>query len=265
MISSIGTFADSTFKFTKNPLGIIGLFIVLLYGFASLVLGFSNNLDSNQRWPLIWFLIIFPVMILISFIWLVINHHTKLYSPNDFRTDDSFIRLSTPEEQKTQKYEEYKNQDEPAIPDIVEGEHRQNSIRVLMNKAILSEELVMRQLESEFGKSFKRNVRIGNSLPIFDGVFISEKEVIAIEVKFYKKIYVGSIKQVVQRLETIAHQFKINYLNKPFSILLAIVTEEDFNQNNILNTFVDEQNKNSPVKIELRFFKFNELQDKFGI
>ena len=59
---------------TRNPLGIIALFISLIYGFACLVLStsLSNLIGITERLPLIWFIIGFPVLILISFILMVI-------------------------------------------------------------------------------------------------------------------------------------------------------------------------------------------------
>lgn len=79
---------------TKNPLGIIALFISLIYGFACIVLSTSltNMVTQDERLPLIWFIILFPILILLAFIFLVVNHHEKLYSPGDFREDNSFIR-----------------------------------------------------------------------------------------------------------------------------------------------------------------------------
>jgi hypothetical protein len=91
----IEPFINNVKGFTRNPLGIVALFISLIYGFACLVLSTSlNNLQGDQeRLPLIWFIIIFPIIILISFIYLVIYHHEKLYSPSDFKEDDAFIKI----------------------------------------------------------------------------------------------------------------------------------------------------------------------------
>ena len=78
---------------TRNPLGIVALFISLIYGFACLVLSSSlaNLLGENERLPLIWFVIGFPVLILISFILLVIYHHEKLYAPIDYKDEKHFV------------------------------------------------------------------------------------------------------------------------------------------------------------------------------
>lgn len=87
-------------KLSKNPLGIIALFIVLIYGFAALVVGVSGeNLKPDQKQPIIWFLVIFPVIVLFVFVWLVTKHHTKLYSPADFKDESHFVELQDQEGQ----------------------------------------------------------------------------------------------------------------------------------------------------------------------
>ena len=46
-------FGNTAKSLAHNPLGIIALFIVLVYGFASLVTGFAGSLSQAERLPLI--------------------------------------------------------------------------------------------------------------------------------------------------------------------------------------------------------------------
>ena len=79
-------FGDVAQKLARNPLGIIALFIVLVYGFAALVTGSSGSFTPGERLPLIYSLmIIFPVLVLGVFGWLVSRHSNKLFAPSDFR------------------------------------------------------------------------------------------------------------------------------------------------------------------------------------
>ena len=94
MVRDVGPFAASAKNLARNPLGIIALFIVLVYAFASLVVGFSSKLTAPERLPVIWFLILFPALVLVIFAWLVSRHHAKLYSPADYREDATFIEAS---------------------------------------------------------------------------------------------------------------------------------------------------------------------------
>lgn len=77
----------------RNPLGIIALFIVLVYGFASLVAAFAGSFTATEKLPLIYFLIIFPVFVLGVFAWLVSKHSGKLFAPSDFRNEDNYVKM----------------------------------------------------------------------------------------------------------------------------------------------------------------------------
>lgn len=89
----ISSFGQTAKSLARNPLGIIALFIVLVYGVAGLVTAFSNSLTSSERLPLIWFLVIFPVVVLIVFAWLVSKHSGKLFSPSDFKDEENYVKM----------------------------------------------------------------------------------------------------------------------------------------------------------------------------
>lgn len=93
---SIKSFSESAQGFTKSPLGIIALFIVLVYGFASLVVAFGQSLDEYVV-PLVYFMVGFPILVFFGFLWLVAKHHKKLYGPSDFKNEENFLKtqLST--------------------------------------------------------------------------------------------------------------------------------------------------------------------------
>lgn len=92
METDLKGFTSSAKGFTKSPLGIIALFIVLVYGFASLVVSFGQNIGDNVT-PLIYFMVIFPVIVFAGFLWLVAKHHKKLYGPSDYKDEDNFVKV----------------------------------------------------------------------------------------------------------------------------------------------------------------------------
>ncbi len=92
MATELKGFADSAKGFTKSPLGIIALFIVLVYGFATLAVTFGSNLVDYVV-PLIYFLVFFPVIVFIGFLWLVSKHNDKIYGPSDFKDEDNFVKM----------------------------------------------------------------------------------------------------------------------------------------------------------------------------
>jgi CheY-like chemotaxis protein len=74
-------------------LGIIALFLVLVYGLASLVTMNAGAFTPTERCPLIWFLVIFPVIVLFVFAWLVSCHSGKLFSPSDFKDEENYVKM----------------------------------------------------------------------------------------------------------------------------------------------------------------------------
>ena len=91
-MADLGAFSNTAKGLARNPLGIIALFIVLIYGFAALTLGINSSLQATERLPLVWFLVLFPVVVLFTFGWLVSQHHEKLYAPGDYKTDEGFLQ-----------------------------------------------------------------------------------------------------------------------------------------------------------------------------
>ncbi|SNS39809.1 MULTISPECIES: response regulator [unclassified Azospirillum] len=76
---------------SRNPLGIIALFIVLVYSIATLFAATSSGLTTSEKVPLIYFIIIYPVLVLTIFTWLVIKHPVKLFAPTDFKNERNYI------------------------------------------------------------------------------------------------------------------------------------------------------------------------------
>ena len=96
-MNGVGNLVEVAQRMARNPLGIIGLFIVLVYGLASVVAILADSLTVTERLPLIYFLVLYPVLVLMAFVWLVRNHSNKLYGPGDFVDEDNFMRLHNAE------------------------------------------------------------------------------------------------------------------------------------------------------------------------
>lgn len=77
----------------RNPLGIIALFIVLVYGFASIIIVFGQSMTMYERIPLVYFMILFPILVLGVFVWLVISHSKNLFAPGDFKDEENYVRI----------------------------------------------------------------------------------------------------------------------------------------------------------------------------
>lgn len=94
MNTSFNAFATTAKSLARNPLGIIALFIVLVYGFACLLTGCSSSFSQGERLPLVYFVVGFPVLVLAAFAWLVSAHSNKLFAPSDFKDEANYVQLA---------------------------------------------------------------------------------------------------------------------------------------------------------------------------
>jgi hypothetical protein len=184
-------FNRTAVRLSRNPLGIIALFIVLVYGMAALVLA-QAQFASAERLPLVWFLVAFPPFVLAAFVYLVACHHTKLYAPADFRNDDNFLSALSPEARRRKL--ELEQEELPAPkggekPQPGLAEHDSSRMQYLAPRALsgparlfVAEELVLRKLESEWQVAVQRDVRVGD-VPVDGVAFLRGGGVVAIEVK----------------------------------------------------------------------------------
>lgn len=84
-------FSTTASKLSRGPLGIIALLIVLVYALASIVAGAATFSSSMERIPLVYFMVLFPVLVLGCFTWLLARHPTSLYPPTDFKDERNYL------------------------------------------------------------------------------------------------------------------------------------------------------------------------------
>jgi hypothetical protein len=77
-------------KFISNPLTIIAIFAALAEINATVSIGL---VDKELQQTFIWFVILFPTLLIILF-FLTLNFNTKvMYAPSDYKTDESFQKM----------------------------------------------------------------------------------------------------------------------------------------------------------------------------
>jgi hypothetical protein len=93
------SFYESAKTFSRNPLGIIALFLVLVYAVASIVISLAKpEFYQNPYHPAVLFLAFFPLAVLLVFAYLVARHHRNLYAPQDYKhPSDFFFGLKAPQ------------------------------------------------------------------------------------------------------------------------------------------------------------------------
>ncbi|HXI86718.1 MAG TPA: response regulator [Parvularculaceae bacterium] len=83
-------FGQTAVALSRTPLGVIALFIVLIYLLASVVTVLSSNKSGLDISPLVYFLSIFPVVVLAAFVWLV--HTGKILAPAEFKSEENYLQ-----------------------------------------------------------------------------------------------------------------------------------------------------------------------------
>lgn len=68
-------FSRTVKGYASNFLGIIALFIVLIYGLTCLVIMQGNHLQTHDITALVWFLIVFPTIVFGVFLWIDIKYY----------------------------------------------------------------------------------------------------------------------------------------------------------------------------------------------
>lgn len=272
MASPLGEFGKIVRHSARNPLGIIGLFIFLVYAIAGLALtGSVSHLNETERLPLIWFLVLFPVIILLVFFRLVTQHHTKLYAPGDFPDEEGFFRVLTLSEQKHKLDEEVQDvqaEDTRLIRNgIAVDETESDKVAqeaVTRQSIMLVEDLVCRELEREFGNQILRNVSVGERAGVpyqADGILPREGGMTIVEIKFTRSAdWQRRAKHALAQLE------HLPYRSPPLSFLIAIVAEGLNEEKRKSATYqIENLRKSASVPIELRVYDFGELKSKYGI
>lgn len=280
----------------RNPLGIIALFLSLIYGVAALLLGASvSNLTSNNQTILVSFIALFPVGVLIAFMYLVSWHHQKLYGPGDFRSDESFLTAAEPHSVGL-KYKDdasVLNDEGPAsglnMPEPEQGQptaaqgaqqaaiarNRPPQLRSDggIARAYMLEGLVLQDLQNEFKSPVRRDARLsgkyGASIMV-DGVIETINGHVVVEVALLG-LRAGSIEKALRGLD---------YLNKAISNLssadisnargiLAVIYpgslqldgDKDLDQYKAVRDALSTAwNEN----VEVRFFSESKLMSKYG-
>ncbi len=99
-MANFENFSSTAKSLSRNPLGIVALFVVLVYALACLVFALSPGLSETEHFIFVLFIVLFPVLIFLFFVWIVTVHHIKLYAPSDFSDEKNFVSLIEKIDQK---------------------------------------------------------------------------------------------------------------------------------------------------------------------
>lgn len=283
----------------KNPLGIIALFILLIYGISALLLGLSvGDVALHNETILVVFIVLFPFVVLGVFAWLVSCHHMKLYGPNDYQDDKNFLSTCPQFDPKTIG-EKYSPESKRAIVEglndntasiarsskPIEHDDSDKSLKnreektafdktgVLQAEAYLAESLVFQELQNITNGRISRDVSFvsgcrGNyaNLEMIDGVVEEHDTVIGVEVVFLRNAdnCMNRIKRSIQRIISFSSINDTSLIKRKYEGVVAIVVSHRGIQCNkeVFNQIINELVIN--FKINCKMYVMSELLEKYG-
>jgi hypothetical protein len=267
-------FTESAKQLTRNPLGVIGLFIVLVYGLACMVLATSaGSLDSCNKQTLVCFIVLFPCLILIAFYSLVTKHHKKLYAPADFRDERLFFRPLGENEKERRLEEEVSTIESSECAIVGSEEPKQKETQpqaTARNRYAEAERLGFLAIEERLGKPIQKyvSVEFGSRSEAFDGLLVDGPTLNLIEIKYFSRPAVKRefLEAVLYRASTFV--FRQLFHDKPelkdavfWFVLVTDFPPEalaSFKQK-ISDLFVRDL-----FAVEILFFTMDELVAKYG-
>ena len=266
MIEKVGTI--------KNPLTIIAIFAAIAEISGTIVLPFIN---AEHQGLYIWFLMIFPLVLLITFFLTLNFNHKVLYAPSDYKNEDNFIMSLQKASfiEKARKIDaEIESLEEIQIAENERKEpvkHDDLSYKKLIKRSTqatyyLAEELVFAKLAKEFGPEIQREVKspgIDRGY-IFDGVISDRSAMTIIEVKFVRNAIIHRLQDTINRIEGSLANLT-NSERRNIKLLLAVVTDQEGSINGRIEQQLENLKKKVSFPIELRTYNMAELEKEFEI
>lgn len=260
-------------ELVRNPIGVIGLFVLLVYLVGTAILPLSSvDLSNDQKWVLIVFVVGFPVLILACFLFLVIRHHHKLYAPMDYRNEEHFLQTLPAEQQRRRLEAEIEGEARESLgrkevaPKETEQKVADADTRV---KHALAEDLALRQVEEEFGRPVKRHVSVRNRIDLaFDGAVSDDRFFYFVEVKYTEIPYLSrdTVKALIRRHRQVEELLGVDPLrdySSRYRLLLVIVADMTEEQRFELENEVARATERVEHLVT-RVYDLNVLREKFG-
>ncbi len=172
------------------------------------------------------------------------------------------VRPQDAQEQKKRLEEEIQQLAEPAPePQLLPStEEARTSRQDLQKRYLLAEDLVMRELQIEFGTPVNRQVRLGGI--DLDGIFAKEGAGYGIEVKYVRKrVALDRLLDSLSRLQTSLQRLGW----RRFTLILALVCESDDPISPSEIEGIQSRLSQLAVPVVVRVYTLQSLADKFGI
>lgn len=217
----------------KNPIGFFGLLTMVFDITAGVVLtkGLTHLTQPEERLPLIWFIIGFPILILIVFTILVWIKPTHLYAPNDYSDSSMFVKATQSQisiEQSREAAYLYKTEHKSRNNHLIKG-FRSNPYELKI-KVKTAESIGLSAFKNKYNLLVHPNLTIKSiegNLIYLDGVANTTDAYYLIEVKLLPiRGWRGSVERGVNTLRLAGTVANINS-NASMRFVLSLVSQTD--------------------------------------
>ena len=250
---------------TRNPLGILALFIFFMHSISTLAI-WSDQLSMDQRNILVWFVVLYPCLVLATFFRLVAYHHEKLYAPNDFQKDSSFlktVRMSV-SDQKTElgKEAEIATASETSNSDGGKTANEAIDKRTVTESIVLAEDLVLKKIEFENRATITRSVKLNDSF-YADGIFQRNGTTYVVEVLFSTSpIRSAILDKFVRRISVVIPEIEQHKVKVILAIVYRNIDGMDCSKE---STRISQSWINLELDFELYIYGLDQLREDYGI
>lgn len=260
----------------KNPLTIIAIFAGIAEISSTSVLPFIS--ETNQS-HFIWFVMGFPTLLVVMFFATLNLNHKVLYAPSDYRDDESFLQAMS-HAQAAAKAAKYREEIQLVDTNIGVSESKAGAsspseqtkngiaLQELLKRSargsyFLAEELVLNKLSSELQGNFRREMMVGNeaSAYMFDGVVTNGDYLTCLEVKYLRdsKFNKSIFEKTIDRLDKFYNSLS-NTAKRGFTVILAVATDADLDQHDLIERELSMIIQTRKVPIELRIYDLKALE-----
>lgn len=256
----------------RNPLSIIAIFAALSELSGTVVLPF---IDQRNQAMFLWFLMLFPSMIVVLFFGTLWKKHSVLYAPTDFKDEANFLKMLVPasraqaDAKLVAEVEEATAIVASSPTDRARGSAVAENDKPLMQvaeKYRQAEELALRAVESQHGVSVQRRVRLPGSENrlLFDGVFVRGNFLNVVEIKFFsgrlppRRIF-DTLFKMIHDVYLVKDQLAPNIKIHLVLVDLAQVPADA----DSIKTTVSEQFLRSLIPVEVTVYNLQELRSRF--
>lgn len=265
----------------RNPLTVIAVFAGLAEVSATVAL---PQLDSAIQWIFVWFVMLFPSVLVGLFFFVLWNKHHVLYAPSDYLDEENFMKHWVPStapllldsqdsaegDAEPEKTEETPQQ--PSTPgsspevdaDAVHSANRRQYERVA--EARLAEDVVVRRLTSKYGLKFLRDVEFRDRKDIrYDAIADSPSGPVLVEVKLLSSPNTARVifERELERLAAVSYRLNKGEL-RGGKLILVLVLRDEFPAEQIskLKRWAESmiERANLPLSVDLEIQKLSDLK-----